>query len=83
MGITLKDLVKLSNKEINIITAINVGIDLVNQIQIIHDSNILHCGIKDSNICYGNLSLEGKYFNRTMGYLDFGNSLIFKNNKKF
>lgn len=78
MGINLKDLVKLCDKNVDLITVINVFIDLINQIEVLHENNILHCDIKTSNICYGNLSMNGKNYSRIMGYVDFGNSKIFK-----
>lgn len=82
MGPTLKDLINVCGGTIDLISLYNISIDLINQVKILHESNILHGDIKPSNICYGNLSQKGKTFKRTIGFLDFGNSLIFKYKNK-
>jgi len=82
MGPSLKDLIKIYNSNSDILTCLNIGIDLFTQIEILHNLNILHGDIKAGNICYGNLSLEGKRNFRTMGFIDFSNANYFKNKNK-
>ena len=82
MGPSLKDLINVCTGTIDLISLYNISIDLINQVKIIHESNILHGDIKESNICYGNLSQKGTAFKRTIGFLDFGNSVIFKYKNK-
>lgn len=82
MGPSLKELIHLCCKQIDIISVIHIAIDLISQIEIIHDANILHGDIKLTNVCYGNLSKFGDKYCRTIGYIDFGNSMIFKSKNK-
>lgn len=78
MGPSLEELIDLCNNEIDINSAINIAIDLIEQIEVLHNSNILHCDIKSTNICYGNLSCEKDNMIRKLSFIDFGNSLSFK-----
>ena len=78
MGPSLNELVGICDNEIDLLSLFNVAIDLFNQIKIIHDNNILHRDLKRSNICYGNFSNAGKKYIRNIGFLDFGNSKMYK-----
>ena len=60
MGPALCDLLPICDNKFDIITIINISIDLINQIEIIHDCNIIQGDIKLSNIWYGNLSNTGE-----------------------
>ena len=82
MGPTLEELIKVCNNEIDIISAINIALDLLNQIEIIHESNLIHGDIKGSNLCYGNLNQNNLKYIRTIGFIDFNSSKIFKNKNK-
>ena len=82
MGPSIKEIRRICSKQLDILSVINIAIDLISQIEIIHNANILHGDIKPSNICYGNFRKGGEKFFRTVGYLDFGNSLMFKNKNK-
>lgn len=82
MGPTLEELIKVCNNEIDIISVINITLDLLNEIEIIHDLNLIHGDIKGSNLCYGNLNKNNLKYIRTIGFIDFSNSKLFKNKNK-
>ena len=82
MGPSLSNLLNLCNGNFDLFTIYNIAIDLITNIKIIHESNLVHGDIKEFNICYGNLDLQNKENKRTIGYIDFGNSDVYKLNNK-
>ena len=82
MGPSLYDLIKEYNISIDLFSLYNIAIDLISQLEVIPESKLLHGDIKEKNICYGNLSNLGCTHKRKIGFLDFGNSMIYKMNNK-
>lgn len=82
MDQTLNDLMELRDNQIDIISTINISIELIKQIQIIHDLNLVHGDIKEANLCYENLTSSNIANYKNMGFIDFSSSQIFKNKNK-
>lgn len=80
MGPLLKELLKICRKKIDIKTLFNNAIDLFKEIMIVHENNIFHCDIKCSNIYYGNFNPSDNFNHRKLSFIDFGNSVVLKNN---
>ena len=59
-----------------------MALDLISQIEIMHEANVLHGDIKLTNVWYGNLNKYRKKSFRIIGHIDFGNSMMFKNKNK-
>ena len=76
MGPNLFELSDICDNNFDIITIINITIDLVKKVEILHNVNILHCDMKPDNICYGNLSTNNKDDLVKINLVDFGNSLL-------
>ena len=54
MGPSMEDLFYLCGECFDLLSIYNITIDLINNIRIIHESNLVHGDIKETNICYGN-----------------------------
>lgn len=76
MGPTLKSLYKLCDQIFDFYTIINIAIDLIKNIKILHDFGFLHRDLKPDNLAYGNLSYENYYSKNEIGIIDFSNSKI-------
>ena len=79
MGPNLKLLHKICNKSFDYYTIINIGIDLINNIKIIHESGFIHRDLKPDNLAHGNLCFENIIRKNEIAILDFSNSKIFVN----
>ena len=52
-GPNLENIMEYMESGFNISTVANIGIQLLNAIESLHNQGILHCDIKPSNIGYG------------------------------
>mgnify|MGYP002624693333 CR=1 FL=1 len=59
----------------------NIGIELLENIKILHDRGFLHRDLKPDNIIFGPMCEENIKFKNNIGIIDFGNSkLLMKKN---
>ena len=79
MGPNLKALFKICNKHFDYITIINIGIDIISNLKILHDLGFVHRDLKPDNLVFGNLSYENFKWKSQIGLIDFGNSGIILN----
>lgn len=79
MGPNLKALFKICNKHFDFITILNIGIDIINNLKILHDLGFVHRDLKPDNLVFGNLSYENFKWKNQIGIIDFGNSHIIFN----
>ena len=81
MGFDLHTLFKICDHDFNIITTINIGIELLDNIKILHDRGFLHRDLKPDNIVFGPMCEENIKYKNNIGIIDFGNSkLLMKKN---
>ena len=78
MGPNLLELSNICDNNLDEITIINITIELIKNMELIHNANILHSDIKPDNICYGNLSSGDKKELIKINLIDFGNSILYK-----
>ena len=76
MGPNLKSLYKICDKDFDFLTIINIGIDLIKNIKILHDFGFVHRDLKPDNLTFGNLCDENDDMKNEVGILDFSNSKI-------
>lgn len=79
MGPNLELLHKICNKSFDYYTIINIGIDLIKNIKILHDSGFIHRDLKPDNFAHGNLCFENNIRKNEIAILDFSNSKILVN----
>lgn len=75
LGLNLRTLLNFMSGSFNIQTVANIGIQLLERIEVLHKKHILHLDIKPANIVYGNLSSEN---NKDQGNIYINNSLKLK-----
>lgn len=78
MGFDVKKLFKLCDKSLDLFSVISIGIDLVENIEILHSNGFLHRDLKLDNISFGPLCIENIRFKNKVGILDFGNSKLLR-----
>lgn len=84
MGPNLNILHKLCEKQFNYYTVINIAIDLMKNIRIIHELGFIHRDLKPDNIVFGNLCFENADKRNQIGIIDFSNAKInIKSNGQF
>ena len=84
MGPNLNILHKLCEKKFNYYTVINIAIDLMKNIRIIHELGFIHRDLKPDNIVFGNLCFENADKRNQIGIIDFSNAKInIKSNGQF
>ena len=74
MGFDLKKLFRISDKKLDLFSVMNIGIDLIQNIEILHSNGFLHRNLKPDNISFGQLCIENSRYKNKVGILDFGNS---------
>ena len=82
MGPSIELLKDICGGKFNLFTTINIGIDLIKNIRILHDSGIIHRDLKPNNIVFGSLgtNFENKL---NIGIVDFGNSNYYQKIVKY
>ena len=76
MGPNLHLLHKLCDYRFDFYTVINIGLDLLKNIRILHELGFIHRDLKPDNIVFGNLCFENSDKRKEIGIIDFGNSKI-------
>ena len=76
----MKKLVNLLGGKFPLYTILNIGIEILKRIDIIHSHGILHCDIKPSNILYGNFTNDNILEKDSLYIVDYGLSKKFLNN---
>ena len=76
MGPDLKKLHELCDLKFDYFTVINIAIDLIKNIQILHNSGFIHRDLKPDNIVFGNLCYENNEKRKEIGIIDFSNAKI-------
>ena len=76
MGPNLQFLFSICNKKFDYFTVINIAIDLIKNIKILHNLGYIHRDLKPDNLVFGNLCLENYDKRKEIGIIDFGNSKI-------
>ena len=81
LGPNLRTLLNFMGGAFNIQTFANIGIQLLQRIEVLHKKGILHLDIKPANIVYGNLSSENNKDQGNILLIDYGLSRNFLNKK--
>lgn len=76
MGPNLKVLYKICNKNFDYYTVVNIAIDLIKNIKVLHDLGFIHRDLKPDNLVYGNLCFENYESRNEIGIIDFSHSKI-------
>ena len=76
MGFTIKSLFKICNKNFDLYTVINIGIDLITNIKKLHDNGIVYRDLKLDNITFGPLCFENYRYKSSVGIIDLGNAKL-------
>lgn len=74
MGPDLSLLFDICQKKFDILTVLNIGIDLTTNLKILHDRGFLHRDLKPDNLVFGNLCIENFKNKNNIGIIDFGNA---------
>ena len=78
MGFDLKTLFKLCDKKFDLITTLNIGIDIIKNLKILHEAGFIHRDLKPDNLVFGPLCEENIKYKNDIGISDFGNSKFLK-----
>ena len=81
MGPTIRDLKEICGGSFDLITTLNIGTDLIDNIQILHNLGYYHRDLKPNNIAFGALGKGSLKFRLNIGILDFGNAKAIANVK--
>ena len=81
LGPNLRVLLNFMGGSFNIQTVANIGIQLLERIEVLHKKGILHLDIKPANIVYGNLSSENNKDQGNILLIDYGLSKYFLDKK--
>ena len=76
MGPNLQILHKLCDKQFDYYTTINIAIDLIKNIKILHNLGFIHRGLKPDNLVFGNLCFENCEMRNQIGMIVFSHSKI-------
>ena len=72
----LKSLFKLCEKKLDLLSVVNIGLDVIINLQILHNNGYVHRDLKPDNLAFGPLCFENLKYKNRIGILDFGNSKI-------
>ena len=72
MGFDIESLFEICGKKFDIYTVMKIGIDIVNNLKILHESGYVHRDLKPDNLSFGPLCPENYKYKNTAGILDFG-----------
>ena len=75
MGPSLELLFSICNRKFDLYTVINIGIDVIKNLEILHYCGIIHRDLKPNNLSFGCINLNYKKFKTEIGILDFGSSV--------
>ena len=81
MSFNLNDLFNLCIRQFDLMTVINIGIDLIKTIKILYEKDFIHWDLKPDNLVFGCLCQENIKFKNIIGIIDFGNSKFLYNKK--
>ena len=76
MGPNLNILHKICDNKFDYYSVINIAIDLIKNIKIIHNLGFIHRDLKPDNLVFGNLSFENCERKNEIGIIDFSHSKI-------
>lgn len=76
MGPNLHLLHKLCNYKFEYYTVVNIALDLLKNIRILHELGFIHRDLKPDNLVFGNLCFENAEKRNEIGIIDFSNSKI-------
>lgn len=68
-------------KEVRPFIVVNIGIDLIINLQILHNNGYVHRDIKPDNLAFGPLCLENLKYKNRISILDFGKTKILHKKK--
>ena len=74
MGPSLDLLLSICKEKFDLYTVINIGIDVIKNLEILHDFGIIHQDLKPNNFAFGCINLNYKKYKTEIGILDFGSS---------
>lgn len=81
-GPTIQTLIKICGGNFDLRTTLNIGLDLISNIEILHNLGFYHRDLKPNNIYFGSLARGGAKYKNCVGILDFGNGDIINQNGK-
>ena len=76
MGFSLKQFYDLCFKKFCLLTVMNIGINIIKNLEILHGSEFVHRDLKPDNLAFGPLCPENYDYRNDIGILDFGNAKI-------
>lgn len=82
IGPKLNSLKIISEWKFNIYSTINIGIDLITNLEILHSQGYVHSDRKPNNISFGSISRNNKNSKKNMGIVNFSNSKCIKFKEK-
>lgn len=74
MGPSIDLLLSICGGKFDMFTTINIGIDVISNLKILHNQGYIHRDLKPSNLAFGSLSKGNSKDKLNIGILDFGSS---------
>lgn len=74
MGPSLDLLLSICNGKFDFYTVIYIGIDVIKNLEILHNRGFIHRDLKPNNLAFGCLNLNYRKYKTDIGILDFGSS---------
>jgi len=72
MGFDIKSLFEICDNKFDIFTVMKIGIDITNNLKILHENGYIHRDLKPDNLSFGPLCPENSKYKNTAGILDLG-----------